>query len=305
MVGYAWLFACGAGWGGVGGHILASALYPEKNRAFGVMRFLCLPAGAVAGYHIFSNNLNVFAPLYSKELYEPSICKDCGSALEILKNVSGFIGAYTAALIYDAARGRWRSLLAPTICAVGFGLAFAGSGPIQLLNKTALEFDWWKVWELTIGAVAGASVAFVYLINGSGSNKVVKASISGVIAGELAVFVVFNWAFQGCARTLAANIGLVAGHPLHWLFSAIALLVSTGFLTHDAAYTIKRLGQGASCASVWSKTIVLQIAFSIMAFIVIYPDKKMFTVFILLSSAILAVMCTVKYGCCRLNGNTR
>jgi hypothetical protein len=289
--GYAGLLICGAGWGGVGGNFLATALNPEKSRARTALRFIVMIAGATAGFALVATHPKLFFPFYSTGLYNSSACTDCGRNVVIIKNIAGFIGAFTFAAIYDIALRRVKSFNISMICAAGFGLAFAGFARIQLLGVSLPGFDWWKVWEMLIGMSGGISIAIIYILNKR--ENVESSNTSGRTAGAFAdnivMFLVFNWAAHNCTRILAEYLNLAAGNPFRNIVFVALFVISAVLFIRDA---IEKKIPNTNNAR--SKAIILHIVFSIMALIVIFPDKKILMIFILLSASVLLLLITTK-----------
>jgi hypothetical protein len=107
---------------------------------------------------------------------------------------------------------------------LGFWIAFAGPAPFLLLDKTLPELDWWKIWEMTVGTIAGLSVAVVYLIRKENSAR--RRTFAGKISDSLAVFLVLNWALLNSMRVLSDSIKNENIQMLRWIVFAIVLIAS-------------------------------------------------------------------------------
>lgn len=290
-LGFAWMFACGAGWGGLGGWFVSAALRPERKLLPNVIRFLCLPVGAAAGALIVARHPGIFAPLYSPELYDPSKCTDCARTLGTLPIAGAFNGMLLLTVIHDIVRRRWASLKIVLILALGFGIAFAGCSPFHLIRTSVVSFDWWKAWEMSLGAVAGVSIAIVFLF----FDKVETNHITGskqFFGVDFVIFIVFNWAFFNCAgvflRYVFPGFDSTAALAANVSIFIPAFLVSLCLLVVHSRKTSIEIKNNRDYQDRYArkKILLAHSAFSIMAFVVIFPSRNTLAVFILLSLAI-------------------
>ncbi len=277
VLGYIWLFACGFGWGGVGGHIVAFLVEKEKKVPATLLRCLCFPLGAVVGWLIVARRPEFFMPFYSKDLYDPAICTDCKRNLEIMPIVGAFIGMTALASVFDIFRRRRRSLLTVAITAIGFGAVFSGAVPFQQFGKYAPGFDWWKVWEMTIGAVGGSVIGMVYLLNRDRMEQAKPAS--RFIAVNSFMFLVINWAAFGCMGVLWGYLNLPPNHL------SMKLAFTSMFLLTLALLVFSYEG-GDGARRVISPIIKLYTAnflLTVMACVVISPNANLLVIYIFLS----------------------
>ncbi len=292
VIGYLWMFAVGFGWGGVGGFFLSTALRPEKKAIPFIIRFLCIPIGATTGALIVSKNPQIFAPFYSSSFYAPEHCTDCARTLNTLPIVGAFCGITLTGLLYDIVRKRGFSAIVILICAFGFGSAFVIATPTQLLNQSSIRFDWWKVWEMSIGAIGGFSIACVYLLN-----KKIRPSASPKNNPSFLIvsFIVICWAFVNCAILVFDKTGIKMASPIPILAIALFAVFALYFLIRD--YKSSIASNGIPFFKLAKKRFfVIHTILSIFSFVVTFSCKPVMTAFIILSALIYFLIATTKFN---------
>jgi len=283
-LGYIWLFICGFGWGGVGGHLVAFFVEKERKIPATLIRCLCFPVGAVVGWLIVARRPDLFMPFYSKELYDPAFCTDCKRNLEIMPIAGAFVGMTLLASLYDVFRRRLRSLITVAITAIGFGAVFSGAVPFQHFGKYAPGFDWWKVWEMTIGTVGGAVIGIVYLFN---KDRMEPAKpVSRFIAVNFFIFLIVNWAAFGCLGVLWEHLNLPPNHLSMKLAFASVFMLTLALLvfSYEGGEGVGRV------ISPKTKIAIANLLLSVMACIVISPNKNLLMTYILLSFVIFTLI---------------
>lgn len=165
LVGYGWLWTCGAAWGGVGGVVTAWTLRGSVPRRTWILRAVIPGIFVVVGGLLLWLAPGLVHPHYDPAFYESPACGKCADIIST--NGTNFlfllwwIGALVAAL---ADRDR-RTLGLGAFLGVGFGCVFALGAAWTLLFDVAPGYlDWWKMWELSIGAGVGALIALALVI---------------------------------------------------------------------------------------------------------------------------------------------
>lgn len=164
LIGYLWLFQCGLAWGGTAGIFMAWTGSKKPPTKFTwIARFSFGIGGALIGYYITIFIPQLINPLYGTVDY--SNCLDCERTLSTSASSMALLGAYLGFLLFELLRKECRGSLMALIMGVGFGLAFSIFAFWHYGNEvTGVSFDWWKLWEMSIGFYGGATIGICYYL---------------------------------------------------------------------------------------------------------------------------------------------
>jgi hypothetical protein len=160
--GFLGLLQCGLCWGGLAGAVLGWAIpgsgdWLRARRAW-ILRTIFAVAGGLAGYIFFLSFPSLLMPLYGSVYYDMSTCLQCNRAVETAASSAVQFGIFAGIFIAEIVLKNWRGVTISVIMAAGFGVAFViGSGWFF----TPLPSSW-KAWEMSIGAMGGASIGFAH-----------------------------------------------------------------------------------------------------------------------------------------------
>ena len=163
-IGFLWLFQCGLAWGGTAGIFLAwcGSKTPTQKKDW-IFRIIFGIAGGLVGYLIPTLFPGLINPLYDTVDY--SDCADCARTLSTSQSSMALLGVFFGLLAYEIIRKEWRGVALTLTMAIGWGLAFSifafwHFGP----QFSDLPLDWWKMWEMSIGFVGGATLGLCYYL---------------------------------------------------------------------------------------------------------------------------------------------
>ncbi|HOO57359.1 MAG TPA: hypothetical protein PLN69_11085 [bacterium] len=288
-VGYLWMFAVGAGWGGLGAHLVGLVI-KKDSAIINIARLLCLPVGAVLGNMIVAGNPQIFAPLYTPEMYDPKVCTQCVRTLNTLPIIGSFWGMLLLTAVFDLVRRDWKRLSVLGIISFGFGIAFSGCSVFHTMHDYAPGFDWWKMWEMSLGAVAGGSIGIAFLSFKTPPPGNKHRAAAQFIGADFMWFFIVNWAFYNCAGRLLiyflSEETIKSSGAILQLILLLPVLVTTLFVL--ARYTKEIVSTVREGKTVFDhlapvKLVTAHIALSLMAFIVVFDARTVLAFFIVLS----------------------
>ena len=162
LVGYAWLFICGAAWGATGAIVLGWVLGGRTTALRWVVRLVVPVLLGVLGWRLVHAWPTPFFPYYGAGYYAGTL----PAPLErtVYTNTQNFaVFAWFIGAMLIAAMQRDRStLVAGSVVGAGFGVAFAISTSWCIGYAYAPQFvDWWKLWEMSAGFLLGVLYAVV------------------------------------------------------------------------------------------------------------------------------------------------
>jgi len=172
MIGYIWLLIIGFNWGGTATVMLTWALsaFPDKKQRtkIWIYRLFGGIIGGVIAFLIVSSLPQVFYPNYSPELYESIECgKHCARTIETLPKLAMLLGITIGLLITELAITKDKRVLSLTLLgAVGFSFAFPICANWWFVSEftQSVSYDWWKMWEESIGLFGGLGLGSVFLL---------------------------------------------------------------------------------------------------------------------------------------------
>lgn len=188
-LGFQWFFICGAAWLGIGGIFLGWAL-GEKEGDLNIKKWLVrifVPILFSAVGYLFTILVpSLFFPLYSPTFYTDASCPECLDTISTnttnIMAIMWWIGALVVALIEKDKT----TLVCGLILGIGFGFGFGTAGLLCWGYTFAPGYiDWWKMWEIADGLVAGILYAIVLYWVQKNIDK--KYSIEGELINENAI----------------------------------------------------------------------------------------------------------------------
>jgi hypothetical protein len=232
--GYAMLFLCGIHWGGVTGAFLS---WVAPSKPIGIALWILRIASGVVGAILASRAVQwfpeYFLPFYSEGYYQQEEYDISIRAMRSAPNVMQHVGLFLGFLLFEVARRDWRAVKLMTVMSLGFAIPFAIGGYWHTVHKISdLGLDWWKNWEMTIGAGGGLAFGLAfYLFNGPSLETPRRTTrlerIFGIgVTMWLAVGIVVLGAYEGFIRTHQLEDSLEATRTqAFWAYIVIASLV--------------------------------------------------------------------------------
>jgi hypothetical protein len=249
LIGYLWLMLIGIEWGGNGAIILSWSLthITEKKMAHRIWgwRIGAGILGGVLGYYLIYFLPHVFFPFYSPELYNSPECAiQCVRTAATLPSLGMLLGSFCGFFLVELVfvKNRLVGRLSLII-----GGAFAFIFPVAanwFFMDTIIAFEWWKIWEESIGLIGGLGigVAFLYLLRDAEKQNDGKSNPESDQKIPLLI--------PSCSPKTAdfrAHLALTIGSLVLWLYTYIgftaSLIVLLGFdsLVLDNYYPLSRM----------------------------------------------------------------
>jgi len=294
--GYLYLFATGAGWGGLGG-VMLSWIYGERQKWFiQAARLIVLPAGFLAGNYIVQVRPELFMPFYGQIPYDAGECSDCVRTFNTTVGLVSFAFMTVASLLFEALRFNIRSMKIAGTAALGFGIAFAGCAPFHILGTVWPVFDWWKAWEMSLGFVGGATIWLLFkmyqpLDQEQAQRSPHESSTAKSLLVDLPAFLVVVWAFYNSAG-------------VHWGKSIYLHLAVFLMIVPAAGYAVLRRRSRREYLDSYpyggipprDRLLFPLVSLSIMSLIVIWPGYRIMAVFFLLAASAVFIHLRLKAG---------
>ncbi|MEX2680669.1 MAG: hypothetical protein Q6373_003665 [Candidatus Sigynarchaeota archaeon] len=219
--GFLGLLQCGLSWGGTAGAVLGWAIPgtgDSRAAKLAWMRRAILGSiGAGIGLITFLAFPGLLLPLYGSVYYANlATCAQCARAVETAASSAiqfGMFGGFFAAEIVNK---NWRGLATSIIMAAGFGTGFVISSGWFFMSLPSS----WKAWEMSIGAIGGASIGVAHFA----TNRPVSKQEQGLAPG---VFAVTERMFQPPTER-----SIVFGHNLP-LVLGVSLALYNGMKPED------------------------------------------------------------------------
>ncbi len=177
--GFLGLLQCGLSWGGTAGAMLGWAIPGNgdwrRARFAWVIRTAFGATGAIAGLVIALAFPGMLIPLYGSSYYsDPAAITQCTRAIETALSSAVQFGLFAGFLAAEIMLKNWRGLAISIIMAAGFGAGFVlASGWFFTTLPSS-----WKAWEMSIGAIGGASIGVAHFV----TNRFVSKEGRGVFA---------------------------------------------------------------------------------------------------------------------------
>ncbi|MBN2152889.1 MAG: hypothetical protein JW839_15665 [Candidatus Lokiarchaeota archaeon] len=244
--GFLGLLQCGLSWGGTAGALLGWAAPGSgdwrRARFTWVIRTAFGLTGALFGLVFAMAFPGLLMPLYGSSYYSDlAACPQCTRAIQTAISSSVQFGLFAGFLAAEIVLKNWRGVATSAIMAAGFGAGFVfGSGWFFVSLPGS-----WKAWEMTIGAVGGASIGVTHFV----ANR-------RVVQGEPGLFTVTERVFQAPASyevVFGHNLPLALGMSIS-LFNGMkpADGFAENFFAGDAAATSVVMGfTYAAIAAMW------------------------------------------------------
>lgn len=165
--GFAMLFLCGLHWGGVTGAFMAWC-----NPSAALRWWVWIPRiaagflGAWAALWFVNAFPQLLLPFYDEGLYQVREYRTSIRALGSIRNIAPHLGFFFGFLLFETARRNWRAVGMMLVMGLGFAIPFTIGGYWHTFSGSALQIDWWKNWEMSIGLGGGLAFGLAfYLFN--------------------------------------------------------------------------------------------------------------------------------------------
>jgi hypothetical protein len=228
-IGYFWLLIIGLEWGGNAAIILCWSLMDYPNRTiqirYYVLRFFGGFLGGLFGYYLIKLNPTLFFPHYNIELYGGIACAiQCTRTMTTLPLLGSLFGIFCGLFIVEILLKNRLVFKITCIMAIGFGVIFPVAAYLWFILPQS-SFDWWKVWEESIGLIGGLSIGCVFLLimkdvkfsNESGVKPIesridissqTKIPIINVVF-SLTILIFYSYGWSAITHTLVMVFGLL------------------------------------------------------------------------------------------------
>ncbi len=211
--GYAMLFLCGLHWGGITGAFMAwCAPHRPVPRKGWIVRILLGITGAIAAGMIVYHLPQWFLPFYGEGLYDVMENRTCIRAMGSIQNIAPHLGLFLGFLVFEIGRRDWRAVGMMTVMSLGFAVPFTVGGYWHTMQGSALQIDWWKNWEMSIGLGGGLSFGLAFLLFNRPESKAPPREISPmekILGGAVPL------SLAGCSIVMNACKGFVDIHALN------------------------------------------------------------------------------------------
>nr|MDO8089010.1 hypothetical protein [Candidatus Sigynarchaeum springense] len=265
--GFLGLLQCGLSWGGTAGAMLGWAVPGSgdwrRARLAWILRTAFGSTGALVGLVIAMAFPGLLVPLYGSSYYSDlATCPQCTRAIETAISSSAQFGMFAGFLVAEIVNKNWRGVALSLIMAAGFGTGFViASGWFFTTLPSS-----WKAWEMSIGAIGGASIGIAHFV----TNRPVSEQGGGV-------FAVTDRMFQQATKpsiVFGHNLPLVLGMSLA-LFNGMKPEdgFAKNFFADDAASISIVMGTTCAVMAVMWAFFVLSIIFTCK---VDYQGKRWF-----------------------------
>jgi len=251
--GYVMLFLCGIHWGGVTGAFLSWCAAEKHLGWIGwLLRIASGLAGAVLAILAVRWFPQWFLPFYSEGYYQIEEYATSTRAMRSAPNVMSHVGLFLGFLVFEIARRDWRAVKLMLVMSLGFAIPFAVGGYWHTVHKiSSLPIDWWKNWEMTIGAGGGLAFGLAFsMFNRPDEGAPLRATtrlerIFGIgLTMWLAVGVVVLGAYEGFIRIHQLEDSLEATRDFaFWGYVVIATSVGLFWIYRTRVMDDKRLAK--------------------------------------------------------------
>ena len=209
---------------------------PEKpvNWLTWVGRIGAGASGAVLGMMLVKWFPGLVLPYYGEGYYQVKEYATSARAMRSIHSIAQHVGLVAGFLGFEIARRDWRAAKMIVTMALGFALPFAAGGYWQTFHGSALQIDWWKNWEMTIGAGGGLAFGLAFFLFNRPERAVPRPvtwpeRVFGIgLILWLSVGTVILGGYEGFIRVRGLETALESTRDnAFWLYQGVAII---GFL---------------------------------------------------------------------------